>query len=291
MDTPRFVFFGGEPLGVPALNALERADLLPALIVCNPDRPVGRRQVVTPPPVKVWAKQHNIAVYQPQSFRDEGPRAKLAAEPWDLFVVVAYNFILPDWLLSLPRHGVLNVHPSLLPKLRGASPIRTAIKDDLRDAVGVTVMLMDERMDHGPILTQEPFDLPESEWPIPGPELDARLATAGGTLLAATIPRWLDGDIEPTPQAHDAATYCGKLSKSDSELFLDPLDLPTGERARELWRTVCAFTGIGETFFRYDGKRVKITEATLMDDTFTPLRVIPENQREQSFAQYRATLS
>jgi len=290
-DSPQFVYFGGEPLGVPVLEALHTAGLTPSLIVCNPDRTVGRKHVLTPPPVKVWAEAHGIEVFQPDSYRDEGPRAKLAAFDWDLFVVVAYNFILPKWLLELPHHGVLNLHPSLLPQLRGASPIRTAIKDDLRDAVGVTVMLLDEGMDRGPILAQEPYAIDPNEWPLPGPELDAHLAAIGGTLLAETIPRWLAGAIEPTPQDHDAATYCGKLTKADSEISLDPLQLPIGEDAQVLWRTVCAFTGSGGTFFRHAGTRVKIVEATLQGDTFVPLRVIPENQREQSFADYLRSLS
>ena len=124
---PKIVFFGGEPLGLPALEALVRAGLTPQLVVCNPDRPSGRGLELTPPRIKTWATEHGIAVFQPTSYKNEEARLKLVETEWDLFIVVAYNFILPKWLLDLPKYGTINMHPSLLPKLRGMSPIRTAI--------------------------------------------------------------------------------------------------------------------------------------------------------------------
>jgi methionyl-tRNA formyltransferase len=270
---------------------LHKAGFTPSLIVCNPDRPVGRKQILTPPPVKVWAEAHDIRVLQPASLKDEAAKHTLAEAAADLFVVVAYNAILPTAVLALPPKGVLNLHPSLLPKLRGASPIRTAIKDDLPETIGVTVMLMDEQMDHGPILAQAVHDLSDTSWPLPGPELDARLAAQGGALLAETIPAWLAGTLTPTPQNHDEATYCGKFTKADGELAIDPHHLPRGEAARAMWRIVCALTGIGGTFFMHQGKRVKITEAAWREDTLVPLRVIPENQREMAFAEYLSSLA
>lgn len=291
MEHIDFVYFGGEPLGVPVLEELESFGLLPSMVVCNPDRPSGRGQKLIPPPVKTWAEARGIEVFQPTSYKLEETRAKLSEREWDLFVVVAYNFILPDWLLALPKHQVINVHPSLLPKLRGASPIRTAIKDDLKDEVGVTIMLMDEAMDHGPILKQLKMPIEETQWPLPGPTLDTALAHAGGALLAETIGEWVGGAIEPQEQNHEDATYCSRLNKTDRELDINPCSLPTGETAKDYWHRINAFAGVGETYFIHNGTRVKITEAAIENDTLKIGRVIPENKKESTFEQYLQSLN
>ena len=151
----KFAFFGGEPLAVPVLNELEKVGLKPSLVVCNPDRRQGRKMVPTPPPVKVWASDRKIPIWQPETLKDEKELEILASVNWDLFVVVAYNKILPKSVIDIPKYGTLNVHPSMLPLLRGASPIRSTILNDMRENCGVSIMLMDEEMDHGPILRQE----------------------------------------------------------------------------------------------------------------------------------------
>ena len=178
----KIAFFGGEPLGLPALQALCNTGLKPSLVVCNPDRQSGRGLELQAPKIKLWAETQGIEVFQPTSYKDKSALTSLTETDWDLFVVVAYNFILPKWFLELPKHGVINVHPSLLPKLRGASPIRTAILENLRAEVGVSIMLMDEKMDHGPLLTQVPLAL--NDWPIEGPMLDDMLGQIGGEILS-----------------------------------------------------------------------------------------------------------
>lgn len=286
-----FVYFGGEPIGVPVLIGLQAAGLSPSLIIASPDRPVGRKQVMTPPPVKVWAEERGIEVWQPETWRGDEARAtataKLQSLAADVFVVVAYNHILPQWLLDLSPNGVINVHPSLLPKLRGASPIRTAIKDDLRDQIGVSIMLLDDQMDHGPILIQQPLPITitDDQWPVSGPFMDSALAHLGGALLANTLPLYLNGEITPTEQNHDKATYCGRLSKADAELSdFDPNNLPSGDVARHYMNMVAAFVGIGDTWFTHAGKRIKIKEAEYVHDTFRPLVVIPEGKGPQAFS-------
>lgn len=280
----KFVFFGGEPLGVPVLNALEAAGLLPTLVVCNPDRPVGRKQILTPPPVKVWAQERDITVFQPTSYKVKEALDVLTNEHYDLFVVVAYNFILPEWLIALPAHQTINLHPSLLPAFRGASPIRSAILADAR-TTGVTVMLLDKEMDHGPILAQETVEIPETEWPVPGPTLDTTLAMLGGQLLAKTIPAWVAGEIEPTEQDHDAATYCGRITKDMAELALDPYELPTGPDARAAYLKIQAYAGWPVAFFMHEGKRYKVTQAHLEDDRLIIDTIIPEGKNETLFSQ------
>jgi len=287
----KFVYFGGEPLGVPVLDELKIADLVPDLIVCNPDRLVGRKQALTAPPVKTWANKEEVPVIQPDSYKDQPSLSKLTSTDWDLFVVVAYNFILPNWILEIPQHGVLNVHPSLLPKLRGASPIRTAIKEGLRDEIGVTIMKMDKDMDHGPILDQIFVPIADENWPPYGPDLDQKLAAAGGALLADTIPSWIEGQIVPQPQEHQFATYCHKLTKTDSELTIDPNNLPSGKEALNTLQKIRAFSGIGDTFFVYKRNRVKIKEARLTSvGKLEITQVIPEGKNEISFIDYLKNL-
>ena len=283
MSQPKFVFFGGEPLGMPALEALKAAQLLPTLIVANPDRPVGRKQVLTPPPVKTWADKHGIPTLQPESYKDRAALAPLTETSFDLFVVVAYNHILPQWLIELPQHQTINLHPSLLPKWRGASPIRSAILADER-VTGVTIMLLDTKMDHGPILSQEVIEIPASDWPMAGPKLDTKLAEHGAALLAATISEWVAGTIEPQEQDHEAATYCGKITKDMAELPFDPFNLPQGEAAHQTLLKIQAYAGWPVAFFIHEGKRYKITAAhRAADGRLVIDSVIPEGKKEMSF--------
>lgn len=281
----RFAFFGTPHIARIVLEELESAGYIPALVITNPDAPIGRKQILTPPPAKVWATERGIAVIQPTSLKKPDTLPELVTGTWDFFVVAAYGKIMPKWLLDLPQNGTLNVHPSLLPKLRGASPIRSAILEDQRDT-GVTIMLMDAEMDHGPILAQEPAKISDTEWPLPGSVLDERMARHGGQLLARTIAPHCRGEVVPKEQDHTTATFCTKISKDMSELTLDPHHLPTGTLAYEHLLKVRAFDGWPETFFIHNGKRVKIKAAELIDDTFTPTRVVPEGKNEMSFLDY-----
>lgn len=284
-QTPKIAFFGGEPLGLVALEKLIGSGLAPELVICNPDRPSGRGQQLHEPRVKALAAAHDIPVFQPSSYKQKESLMPLTEGSWDLFVVVAYNYILPKWLIELPTHGTLNVHPSLLPKLRGASPIRTAILENRPEEIGVSVMLLSEKMDEGPILRQAAVAL--STWPIPGPELDTLLAEKGADLLAETIPDWLEGMLTPLEQDHAAATYSRKFHKTDAELSLDPTDLPTGTEALSLLLKIDAFAGVADCFFIDKGKRIKIKAAALSGGgQLQLLRVIPEGKKEMDFSAY-----
>ena len=283
-QSPRIAFFGGEPLGLPALEALVRAGLTPELVVCNPDRPSGRGQQLQSPAIKLWAQGQGIEVFQPTTYKNKDELSLLTETDWDLFVVVAYNFILPKWFLELPKHGVVNVHPSLLPKLRGASPIRTAILENRREEVGVSIMLMDEKMDHGPLLMQAPVAL--NEWPMNGPILDDVLALAGGEMLAHTISKLLSSTITPIEQDHHSATYTKKFEKADAELSIDPHNLPMSDEAFTTLCKINAFAGMADCFFIDNGSRVKIKAAAIIDDRLTIVRVVPEGKKEMDFSVY-----
>lgn len=290
MKDIKFVYFGGEPLGVPVLEELKVAGYLPSLVIASPDRPSGRGQKLTPPPVKVWAEANGIEVWQPTDFKDKTLTTERLSE-YDLFVVVAYNKILPKWLIEMPKHKALNVHPSLLPLLRGASPIRSAILRNMEDEIGVSVMMLDEKMDHGPIISQKHIEIASENWPIRGPELDEALARLGGSLLAATLPAYISGDLLPQKQEHEYATYCGRFEKSEGLLDIDPLNLPTGEIACQTLLKIYAFMDSPGTYFIHKGKRVKVNNAIIEKNTLKPTSVTPEGKQKQNFEDFLNSLS
>ncbi len=275
MSTP-FVFFGTSQFSVTVLDTLEKEGFLPSLMVTQPDRPKGRNLVLTPPPVKEWALSHNIPLLQPSAL-DSAFTYKLKTINYKLFIVASYGLIIPKEVLDLPEHGALNVHPSLLPKYRGATPIQSAILNG-ETKTGVTIMLMDEKMDHGPVVRSEKLKV-QSEKVTTG-ELEKELAELGGKMLAEIIPRWVKGEIKAIPQNEAEATYTKKLKKEDGlvDLAEDP----------ELnFRKIRAFQGNIGTYFlaKKDGKdiRVKITKATLEKGKLVIEKVIPENRKESSY--------
>ena len=279
----KIAFFGTPEIATIVLNELNQADITLSLIITNPDAPVGRKQILTPSPVKVWAGNHQVPVIQPHSLKDPANTPELALTDWDLFIVVAYGKIIPPWLLAKPKHGTLNVHPSLLPKLRGASPIRSAILNNIKDT-GVTIMLMDNELDHGPIIYQEKTSIDEGDWPIDGNMLDIIMAKQGGIMLTKILPPFLAGKITPTPQDHTSATFCTKISKDMGELNIDPYHLPTGQMAYQNLLKIRAFAGWPETFFIHDGKRYKIKQAEIIADQLQITRVVPEGKTETNFS-------
>lgn len=287
---PNIVFFGGEPLGLPSLQKLHESDLTPKLVVCSPDRPAGRGMKLSAPPIKQWSKEHDILVLQPGTYRDDYMREKLLESDWDIFVVVAYNFILPKWLLELPKFGCVNLHPSLLPALRGPSPIRTAILQNEPENIGISIMLLDEKMDHGPLLAQSAHT--PAVWPVSGIELDETLTKLGAELLVKTIPKWLAGEIEPIEQNHNAATYTSLFKKGENEISLSPHTLPVDEDAVRTLHKIYAWQGIGDTYFLHNNKRIKIKDAGLSaDGTLELYSVIPEGKQMMPFKTFLESLS
>jgi len=288
-SNPKFVFFGTPDIAVTALAEMASFGFIPSLIVCNPDAPVGRKQIITPPPTKVWAVAHNLPVLQPAFLPKIPPpndghlMTVIGGDDWDFFVVFAYGKIMPEWLINLPKYGTINAHPSLLPKLRGASPIRSTLLTNL-SAGGVTIIQMDKELDHGPILKQQKVALVE---PISGENLDNNLAHISGNLLVQVMQELPLGSIIPRPQNHNQATFCTKISKDMSLLKIDPTNLPVGKEAKEVYQKICAFAGWPGTFFFYHDKRVKIKSARLTKTgQLEILRIIPEGKNETDFQQY-----
>lgn len=276
---PTIAFFGTPQLAVTVLDELADHGIVPSLIITSPDKPAGRKLKVTSPAVKLWADEHDVPALQPekvdQDFIDE-----LNQQDWDLFVVFAYGKMLPTEMLDIPEHGTINLHPSLLPKLRGPSPIRSAILEDEK-TTGVTVMQIDDEMDHGSIIAQATVT-PEP-WPPNATELENALMHVGGQLLAETIPQWLNSEITPEEQDHDEATYCQLFKKEDGEINLndDPYQNLLKVRAFEGWPGTYFFTE------KNDKKlRVKIIDAHLENDELILDTVVPEGKSEMSYEEF-----
>lgn len=279
-----YVFFGTGLIAVGALEELEKAGSRPSLIVSSPDKPQGRKLVLTPPPAKVWAAERGIEVWQPEKLDLEfisslqATSSKLQAT---LFIVVDYGKFLPKTLLDVPERGVINMHPSLLPRLRGPSPIRTAILNDEKET-GVSIMLVDTKMDHGPIIAQRKIVIPD--WPPRGRDLDSLLSREGGKLLAEIMPLWVRGEIEAHEQNHDIATLSRLFKKEDGLL-----DLTSGDPYKNLLK-IRAFDGWPGTyaFFEKDGShvRAKIIDAHIENNKLVIDTVKPEGKKEVPYKNF-----
>ncbi len=251
--TIRVLFMGTPDFAVPSLRALTEqanAGLAVAGVVTRPDKPVGRKQQVVFSPVKQFALEHDIPVYQPGPLRRPEALALLRDLAPDLIVVAAFGQILPPEVLALPLHGCLNVHASLLPRWQGASPINAAILAGDAET-GVTIMLMDAGLDTGPALARRATPIGADET---AGELSDRLALLGAELLVETIPRWLAGIITLEPQDESRATMTRLLQKSDGRLdWQRPAD--------ELARQVRAYTPWPGAFTTWEGRTLKVLRA------------------------------
>lgn len=240
---PLFAFFGTSVDSRFALAELERQGLSPALII-------------------------DSKVFPPELYNSE----------WDFFVVASYGKILPKDILDLPRRGCLNIHPSLLPKFRGPSPYVSLILADERET-GVTVMLMEEKMDAGPIIAQARIAIDEADWPPKGLELSEMLFTEGARLLAEALPLWLKGALVPEPQDERKATFTKKFADADAQIN------PTG--GRQDFLKIRAFDKSPRAYFiNPKGKRVIVTEATWNNGAIEIVKVLPEGKKEMTYEEY-----
>ena len=246
----RVIFMGSPAFAVLPLEylVLNRHHLV--AVYTQPDRPAGRGRALAPSPVKRKALEFRLPVMQPARLRRPEAVAELAGFRPDVLVVAAFGQILPESVLAIPRHGCLNIHPSLLPRFRGASPVAAAILAG-DEFTGVSIMLMDGGMDTGPILGR-------AQIPISGRDttgsLTAKLSCIGAQLLLEVLPRWLKGELTPRPQDEAEVSYCRQISKEDGEINWQ---LP----AIDIWRRVRAYSPWPGSFTGRQGRRLKIIEA------------------------------
>ncbi len=274
-------FWGGHEYSVITAQKLHDASFTISFIVTSLDQPKGRNLLLTPSPLKVWGLEHGIPIIQPEKLKDENFIRTLKDYTCDIFIVMAYGRIMPEEILGLPKSRSLNLHPSLLPKFRGPCPIESAILADDRDT-GVTIMLMDKEMDHGPIVAQEKVAIPE--WPPFAKELGEKLVTAGADLLVSILPDWIAGKIPAEEQDHAQATYTKKIKKEDGLIDLAD-DSPAEARANYL--KYKAYQGWPSVYFLKDGKRIKISQASFENKKFTIEKVIPQGKPEMLYTDLR----
>ena len=256
-DPLRVVFMGTPAFAVPALRALVERGYVVAGVYTQPDRRAGRGRKLRASPVKKVAEEHGLPVFQPRSLRkdSEAARSDLADLAPDAVIVAAYGLFLPEEVLRLPRLGCLNIHPSLLPRHRGPSPIATAILDG-DDTSGVTIMLLDEGVDTGPILAQSETRIADDET---AEELTGRLFELGSELLIDTLDHWMQGQIVPTPQNNDDASVTRRLEREDGRIdWRQPAD--------SLARRVRAFTPWPGAFTTWRGRTLKVLRAKSLND-------------------------
>ncbi len=281
-----FAFFGTSHIAAYVLDELERAGLTPALVIAPHDKPQGRGLSPTPVAIAKWAQEHGVPLAHDTATFEKNPDGR-----WDVAVVVDYGQILSKKLIEIPACGFLNVHPSLLPRLRGPSPIRSAILNDEK-ITGVSIIQLDEEMDHGPIVAQKKVDFspPAHGWPVRNSELERILLTAGGILLAQILPQWIEREIDAHPQNHDVATYCGKIKKEDGLLDLssDPYKNLLKIRAFEGWPGTYTFFERPSTRSGQEAKklRVGILDAHIVNNKLVIDRVKPAGKREMDYEEF-----
>lgn len=270
MSNSKLIFFGTPDVSARVLRALHGAGYEIVAVVTNPDQPVGRKHTVTPPPVKVAALELGLPVFQPEKLDAEFIEKLKANGQWLMAVVVAYGKIIPQSVIDAFPLGLLNIHYSLLPKYRGASPVEHAILNG-DEKTGVAIQKLVFKLDAGPIVAMK--ELPVDNQ-VTTPELKEELTTVGIELLLETLPNYISGSITPRDQDETLATHCGKILKTDGEIKLSDPEI-------EKWRKYRAYFGWPGVFYFDDaGKRNKITLAAFENDTFVIKKLIPEGKSE-----------
>ncbi len=248
MNRIRTIFIGTPSFSVPTLEALLKDRNFDVVgVVSQPDRPIGRKQIITPTPVKEAALKAGIPVFQPEKISDILP--ELAGLKPDVIVVVAYAQIIPESVLNLPRHGCINIHASLLPKYRGAAVLQAPILHGDRES-GVTIMKMDKSLDTGPIIFQAKVELDPEETPL---TLAEKLAPLGAGILPEVLKHYISGELKLHPQDNEHASYVKTLTKEDGRI-------DWSHSAHRLERQVRAMTPWPGTWTTWQGQILKITK-------------------------------
>ena len=254
MTAAKLLFAGTPQFALELLRALHQAGHAPVAVLTQPDRPAGRGKKLTESPVKQFAREHDIPVWQPEMLKDADIVAQISEIKPDLIIVAAYGLLLPQAVLDIPERGCVNVHASLLPRWRGASPIQAAILEGDMET-GISLMQMEAGLDNGPVLASAVIEIGAEET---AGALHDRLATLGGELLVQKIGEILDGKLEAIPQDNAAATYAGKIRKQDAAI-------DWGHTAVQISRKIRAYDSVPGASFELDGEMIKCWKAEPLD--------------------------
>lgn len=260
-DKIKIIFLGSPDFAIPSLNALLKNPCFKILaVITQPDKPIGRQQVITPPPIKKFATDNNIAVWQPGKVKEIADKIS-EAEP-DFLVVVAYGKLIPKSVLSIPRHGCVNIHGSILPRFRGAAVIQAPILAGDKES-GVTAMLMDEGLDTGPVLKIVKTELTSNET---GESLHDKLSILGAQVLPEVLLDLVNEKIKPQPQ-NGESFYCPEIKKENGKI-------DWSKKAIEIERMVRAYTpwpGTFSTFNHQSLTTLKTVKILAVDSNFLPI--------------------
>jgi len=271
----KFAFFGTPRFAEIILEELIAQGLIPSVVICNPDRPVGRKKIITPPPTKLLAQKHNITISQPESLT----HYTLPITNYDFFVIAAYGKIIPKEVLNAPKLGTIGIHPSLLPKYRGASPIQTAILDG-DEETGVSLFLTDEKVDHGKIIAEDTTIILANDTYL---SLETRLAKLGAELLIKTIPDYINGKIIPKEQDEGEATFTKKFETQNGFISPEILDAALqGEKAFWIHKKICALNPEPGVWTVRNKKRMKLLESELMGEKLVLKKIQIEGKTPQT---------
>jgi len=262
----KYVFFGTPDFSAIVLDILIKSDMSPSALVCNPDKPVGRGKVITPPPTKEIIKKHGlpVKVFQPENRTELAGLADKLFDDNDFAVVASYANIIPRNVIDKARLGIVGVHPSLLPRLRGPSPIQSVIlRGD--EKTGVTLFMLDDMVDHGNVIVSSEINITDEHYE----GLMRKLADLSAGLLIDILPKFVSGNIKSEPQDHSKATYTKKFGSEDG--YVDPRDLKKAQGgdkavATEIYRKIRALNPEPGVYTFMGEVRTKLLEAEIDGD-------------------------
>jgi len=275
----RYIFFGTPKFAAIILEKLIKAGHIPSAVICNPDKPVGRKKIITAPEIKLIAQKYNIKVFQLKNLEIGNWKLEIDEIKPDFAIVAAYSQIIPKEILKIPQLGTIGVHPSLLPKYRGASPIQNAILNG-DEITGTTLYLMDEKIDHGPILAKRELEFPISNFQFS--KLYNALAKLSADLLIETLPNIEEKIKNATMQNESQVTYTKKIAIKDA--FIKPDDLEKaqnkgGKIALEIEQKIRALNPEPGTFTFINNKRVKILESKIVEGKLKLTKIQVEGKK------------
>lgn len=266
-----FCFLGTPFVSSDTLKTLCENNIIPGLVITSPDKPAGRGMKLTPSPTKTLALEKGIEVHTPEKI-DSDFIEKIKSKGFDFAIVVAYGKILPQDFIDIFPKGVINIHYSLLPKYRGASPTEAALLHG-DSTTGVTIQKMVFKLDAGDIIAQKSIDIEHDDTTI---TLRPKLIALGADLLVESLPKYLNNEIELVSQDESLASKCGKISKEDGDITNE-----TDENIK--WNKYRAYAGWPRTYFIKDSKRYIVSKARFENNIFVIEKVIPEGKKETDY--------
>ena len=273
MNNSKFIFFGSPRFAEIVLSNLLEEGFIPSTVICNPDKPTGRKKIITSPKVKTLAEKHNIPVLQPKKLTDEIIRN------YAFGVVAAYANIIPKSVIELFPKGIIGIHPSLLPKLRGATPIQSAILKGEKKT-GVSLFLIDEKVDHGPIIAKSEIPISDEDTYL---TLEEKLGLLGAKLLINKIDDYLSGEITPSPQNDEEATLTKKFIREDAFIEIgEILEAENGKNTEEVSRKIRAFYPEPGAWTIQKGKQIKLLDCRVENEKLILKKIQIEGKKPQS---------